>query len=76
MVQVPVCPLSIRPVLIDIHVCVCVFDIYNSFDPYAVRFDHKGIRQHLTVCPEICHFSRFPVFTKGHEGHGKHCSCC
>ena len=55
---------------------MCVFDIYNSFDPYAVRFDHKGIRQHLIVCPELCHFSRFLVFTKGHEGHGKHCSCC
>ena len=38
------------------YIYVCVFDIYNSFDPYAVRFDHKGIRQHLTVCPEICHF--------------------
>ena len=75
MVQLPVCPLYIRPVLIYMYICVCV-GIYNSFDPNAVRFDHKGIRQHLTVCPEICHFSRFPVVTKGHEGHGKHCSCC
>ena len=49
------------------YIDICVFDLYNSFDPYAVRFDHKGIRQHLT---------RFPVFTKGHEGHGNHCSCC
>ena len=25
------------------YIYVCV-DIYNSFDPNAVRFDHKGIR--------------------------------
>ena len=49
--------------------CVCLI-FTTASTHYAVRFDHKGIRQHLTVCPEICHFS---VFTKRHEGHGKHC---
>ena len=44
-----------------------VFDICSGFHPYAVRFDHKGSRQHLTVWPAVSRLlacergSAFPV---------------
>ena len=58
------------------------FDICSGFDPCKARYNHKKIRQHLAVCLEKCHFSRFPlsgnrncVPVKSSETTELHCSC-
>ena len=37
------------------------FDLCSGFDPCSARFDHSGIRLHLTTCLENFHVSHFPV---------------
>ena len=57
------------------------FDLCSGFDPCSARFDHSGIRLHLTTCLENCHVSRFPVLGERKSAPRKprtlelHCSC-